>query len=118
MRESNVLRCFQLSFFNIIAKFYHSDPDSAPYSGSVFGNRGVKESAQIRIRNHLLELAIENNFYKTWVTVPFTVEEANSVEVAQSPSTHSRTTERFSVQAWTPQITNFTNFWILIFCLF
>jgi hypothetical protein len=44
------------------------------------------------------------------VTVPFTVEEASSIEVTQSSSTHSRTTERFSVQAWTPQITNIPNF--------
>jgi hypothetical protein len=49
------------------------------------------------------------------VTVCFTVEEANSIEVAQSPSTHSRTTERFSVQAWTPQMTNIPNFLISLF---
>ncbi len=48
------------------------------------------------------------------MTVPFTVEEANSIEVAQSPSTHSRTTERFSVQAGTPQITNIPNFWFVL----
>ncbi len=50
--------------------------------------------------------------------VCLTVGEANSIEVAQSPSTHSRTTERFSVQAWAPQIKNFHNFWISNFCLF
>jgi hypothetical protein len=48
------------------------------------------------------------------VTVPFTVEEASSIEVAQSPSTHSRTTERFSVQAWTPQITKIPNFMFVL----
>jgi hypothetical protein len=98
MREK---KCFKI-FIMILFKYFSEILTLGSRSGSIFRiwiqKPRVKKSAQIRIRN-LARVSNGKIFSKTYVTVPFTVEEANSIEVAQSPSTHSRTTERFSVQA-------------------